>query len=315
MNSLQFEIKGMTEQGTFEGILSPYGNVDQGGDVVEQGAFTKTIMEQGTTRPLLWQHKADTPIGLLELFDSPEGLRVKGSLLMDLPEAKKVYLLVKAKIVRGLSIGFKTIKDEVQNGIRRLKELALFEGSIVTFPMNLAAMITSVKQNGGESKGDFNEELLEIQLRDSSYQMESALCRSLHSLMWSGMSKEDMLLAAQATIEQFGNAYLAFLPNFIDMMMAEHGPMETWASKRELETKAGRSISAANMAKIRSAMAAHQSGMDILSALVNSEAGADEETTSKSQAAPQEAKSEPVPDHSAITPLLTELKGTFQWNH
>ena len=73
------------------------------------------------------------PIGKLLLQDGPDALRVTGQLLMDLPDAQKAYLLIKAKIVKGLSIGFDTIKDAMDGAVRRLKELRLYEGSIVTF--------------------------------------------------------------------------------------------------------------------------------------------------------------------------------------
>src|SRR5512137_3020551 len=82
-------IKGVTEEGTFEGILSPYGNVDLGGDVVEPGAYTKTLKDRGNTVPLLWQHRTDMPIGELALEDKPDGLYCKGKLLMALPEAQR----------------------------------------------------------------------------------------------------------------------------------------------------------------------------------------------------------------------------------
>jgi len=232
---LRMEIKDISATGEFEGLLSVYGNVDQGGDLVEPGAFTKTIQERGTQVPLLWQHRPDTPIGMLSLQDGPDALRVKGQLLMDLPEAKKAYLLIKARIVKGLSIGFETMKDNVADGVRRLKELRLFEGSIVTFPMNELATITNVKQANGEP-GDFNEELNEIQLRSAHFQYLQALDNALCEVRWSDLSKDDQVTAAQAIIEQFSEAYLAYLPAYIDMMAELYGSMEAMA-RRDLELK------------------------------------------------------------------------------
>lgn len=137
--------KSITDAGTFEGVLSPYGNVDRGGDVVERGAFQKNIAEKGVVRPLLWQHMTTMPIGDLTLADRADGLYAKGRLLMSLPEAKRAYDLIKAGITTGLSIGFKTMREEFRGSVRHLKEIALYEGSIVTFPMNELAQITSVK--------------------------------------------------------------------------------------------------------------------------------------------------------------------------
>lgn len=64
---------------------------------------------------------------------------------MDLDEAKRAYTLIKARVIKGLSIGFETIQDSVEDGVRLLKEIRLWEVSVVTFPMNLDAAIGSVK--------------------------------------------------------------------------------------------------------------------------------------------------------------------------
>ena len=53
---------------------------------------------------------------------------------------------MKARAVRGLSIGFRAIKDNVTDGIRHLRQVRLFEGSVCTLPMNPEAQITSVKE-------------------------------------------------------------------------------------------------------------------------------------------------------------------------
>lgn len=140
------ELKTLDENGTFEGRLSVYGIVDEGGDVVEPGAFTKTLREGGGTVPLLWAHDPQQPIGTLSLQDSPTALLAKGRLVLDVPKAKEAYALMMAGALRGLSIGYKTIKELPSNGIRRLKELRLYEGSLVATPMNLQAVITGVKQ-------------------------------------------------------------------------------------------------------------------------------------------------------------------------
>jgi len=153
---LTFELKQAGE-GSFEGLLSPFNVVDGGKDVVEPGAYTKTLKDKGNTRPLLWQHRSDTPIGEITLEERTNGLWCKGQLLMALPEAQKAHLLIKHKIIKGLSIGFLSIQDSVVNGIRHLKEIALFEGSIVTFPMAEQALIVSVKSREDAIAGLFAE--------------------------------------------------------------------------------------------------------------------------------------------------------------
>jgi phage head maturation protease len=55
---------------------------------------------------------------------------------------------MKAGACKGLSIGYRTIKDLMDGPVRRLKELALYEGSVVTLACNPLAQITAVKRQG-----------------------------------------------------------------------------------------------------------------------------------------------------------------------
>jgi HK97 family phage prohead protease len=299
---MRLEIKEISETGSFEGLLSPYGNRDMGRDVVEAGAYTKTLKDRGNVVPMLWQHDETEPIGSLTLEDRADGLYCKGQLLMELPEAKKAYALIKARIVKGLSIGFEAVKDAVVNGVRHLKEIKLYEGSIVTFPMNEMALITSVK-GLRQIKGDFNEELTENQLQDAGYQMCCALSQALCSVIWSEATREEMLSASETIIQQFSDAYMAYLPQYLDMLAELYG-MDTKAWKRQREAKAGRRHSAADRAAL-------QGVIDSLSALITEEAGGD--ATSEGEAA-GETKSEPEIDHSAVSSLLTKAKETYKWN-
>lgn len=234
---LRMEIKEISAEGSFTGILSQYGVLDQGGDIVEAGAFKKSISERGDTVPLLWQHKQDMPIGKLTLRDGPEELNVEGQLLMELPEAQKAYLLIKHGIISGLSIGYETIKRSVKDGIRHLTELKLFEGSIVTIPMLDTARITNIKRR--ETKDDFNEELSDIQLQDAGYQMMCALRCALAQLPGSGMTRDEILSAADTILQQFSDAFRTYLPMYLDMI-AEDGyyGMQTMGLEK-IEVKAG----------------------------------------------------------------------------
>jgi uncharacterized protein len=147
------KIKSLDATGSFTGIAAVYHSIDLGGDRIEPGAFTRTIAASKVF-PLLWQHQSDNPIGTVTVTDSREGLLVSGQLLMDLDEAKRAYTLIKAKVIKGLSIGFETIQDSVEDGVRQLKEIRLWEVSIVTFPMNLDATIGSVKALSAEDVAD-----------------------------------------------------------------------------------------------------------------------------------------------------------------
>jgi HK97 family phage prohead protease len=143
IQAFSFEVKSLGDQGQFTGLASTYGNTDLGGDVVMPGAFQRTLAEGGKSRPLLWQHTS--PVGLVQLSDSPAGLIASGQLTMAVQQAKDAYALMLDHVIRGLSIGFQVVRDQVSNGIRQLLELKVFEVSLVTFPMNEMAQITAVK--------------------------------------------------------------------------------------------------------------------------------------------------------------------------
>ena len=147
-----FEIKAVEEDGIFEGRGSVFGNVDSYTEIVAPGAFTDTLAAwkaQNRLPPVLWQHRSGEPIGPhLEMEERADGLYCKGQLLVnDVQRAKEARALMKAKAVNGLSIGFVTREDAYDRvtGIRTLKKVDLWEVSVVTFPANPAAQISSVK--------------------------------------------------------------------------------------------------------------------------------------------------------------------------
>ena len=150
----RFELKTLSEQGTFEGLAAVYGNVDLGNDVIEPGAFQKTLLDKGGEIPILFSHDPTEPIGLGKLNDTSQGLLVQGQLVLESPVAAKAYALMKARVLRGLSIGYDDVKSKIVDGVRRLSEIKLWEISLVTFPMNPGAQITGVK-----TAEDFSAEL------------------------------------------------------------------------------------------------------------------------------------------------------------
>jgi HK97 family phage prohead protease len=130
--------------GTFTGLGAAYNNVDLGGDKIMPGAFTRTLAA-GKPFPLLWQHDPSNPIGTARVTDTPQGLQVEGTLLLQDPTAQKAYTFMKAGVIKGMSIGYETLQSSMDGDVRQLKELRLWEISVVTFPMNESATISSVK--------------------------------------------------------------------------------------------------------------------------------------------------------------------------
>lgn len=173
----RLEIKGVSDAGEFEGHGSVFGVEDSYGDIVEPGAFKATLEEHqkaGTLPALLWQHDASQPIGVYtEMKEDGAGLYVKGQLILDVPQARAAHSLLKAKAIRGLSIGFvnrESTRDD-KTGIRRIKAADLWEVSLVTFPANRSATVEAVK---GAAGGIKTERDLERFLRDAGLSKSEA---------------------------------------------------------------------------------------------------------------------------------------------
>lgn len=156
-----FNAKSVRNDGSFEGYASTYGNIDAGYDVVMPGAFAKSLEERPAGKvKMLWQHDPAQPIGVWTgMTEDSKGLFVKGRILREVQKGAEAYALMKEGVIDSMSIGYRTLEsDYTAGGVRQLKELGLMEVSLVTFPMNDQATVTTVK--------DFNPRELERGLRD-----------------------------------------------------------------------------------------------------------------------------------------------------
>lgn len=127
----------------FAGYAALFDREDRGGDIIRKGAFARAIgVWNGRGVPLLWQHRADRPIGLIEsMAEDERGLRVIGRVRADAGEAGA---LLKAGRVNGLSFGYRVARSDGQ-APRVLKDLDLIEVSLVTFPMQPGARVHAVE--------------------------------------------------------------------------------------------------------------------------------------------------------------------------
>ena len=159
----EFSVKDEA-QGLIEGYGSIFGNVDRQKDIVEPGAFARSLKASGGIIPMLADHV--TPVGFWSASEDSKGLKVSGSLALEVSAAKDTYALVKAAKARGfkpgLSIGYRVEKDSYEGDVRRLKELDLIEVSIVMAPANPKARITSVKAAAEWTEREFEEHLRDV---------------------------------------------------------------------------------------------------------------------------------------------------------
>jgi HK97 family phage prohead protease len=130
----------VSEEHVVQGYASLFGKTDQGGDIVQKGAYAASLKRlsarQGRVK-MLWQHDPGQPIGVWdEVREDATGLWVKGRILPQVERGREVAALVQAGAIDGLSIGYRTVKAERDGkGKRLLSELELWEVSLVTFPM------------------------------------------------------------------------------------------------------------------------------------------------------------------------------------
>jgi len=146
--TIPLQIKNLSDR-EFEGHGSVFNNVDLGGDVVAPGAFKRTLAQHkksGSLPQMFWMHDPSrVPGKWLEMGEDDTGLTVKG-VLADTPLGNEIRTLLSMDAVKGLSIGYSTVdQDFTDDGDRVLKEVELWEVSVVSLPMNPMAQVAHAK--------------------------------------------------------------------------------------------------------------------------------------------------------------------------
>ena len=187
------EVKAL-ENGEFEGLGSTFGNIDLGGDIVVPGAFKRSLAQHrkdGTMPGMFWMHDPSQVPGVWqEMQEDDEGLRVKGE-LAPTQLGTETRTLLQMKAVRGLSIGF--VANDVgfdDDGNRLLKEIDLWEVSVVSLAMNPLARVEAAKARLSES-GEYvpTEREFERDLRRVGY--SKAVARKLCARLFDGRDDDD----------------------------------------------------------------------------------------------------------------------------
>lgn len=144
----RFELADDDEPGTFLAHVSAWGE-DLDGDIIEPGAYAKTIADHGGRFPMLWQHDRFTPIGVsVSMAETEKGLAVKGRFVMDVQQAREGHALLKEGALGGFSIGARPVRSDprADNPYGMVyRELALREFSLVTFPAQPLATVDAMK--------------------------------------------------------------------------------------------------------------------------------------------------------------------------
>lgn len=163
---------------TLEGYAVVFNSLseDLGGfrEVIEPGAFSEALAELPDVRAL-FNHDPNlvlgrTTNGTLTLTEDAHGLRM-AVILPPTTYANDVYMLVERGDVNQMSFAFRTRKGGetwiTENGqrLRRLRNLSLYDVSVVTFPAYQATIVAARTLEMARQKELDSQEAAEIQAR------------------------------------------------------------------------------------------------------------------------------------------------------
>lgn len=129
----------------FSGYASVFDGLDSYGDTIKAGAYKNTLVDRERPVQLRWNHFGPVIGKLTEMYEDEKGLFVSGELTKGHSVAEDTAALLRHGAISGLSIGY-SVKDSEQQGVARvLKDIELFEISIVETPADNNAHIQTVK--------------------------------------------------------------------------------------------------------------------------------------------------------------------------
>ena len=148
--SLIGEVKDVDTVGRrITGYLSSFGNKDFDGDIIEKGAYSKSIKERKSDIFFLNQHDWKQPHGKFAVLqEDSKGLYFESEpLVKGVSYSEDALKLYEAGVIKEHSVGFVTVQSEFDNksDTRILKELKLYEGSNVTLGANNNTPFTGTK--------------------------------------------------------------------------------------------------------------------------------------------------------------------------
>jgi len=127
------------KQGIVSGYFAVFGNKDLDGDIIEPGAFTKTIMERGPQgkqliKYLLDHDKNKVVAKITNLYEDNKGLRYEAKIGTH-AAGQDFQKMIESELINQHSFGFRTIKEQFDQEAKAnlIKEVMMYEGSAVQF--------------------------------------------------------------------------------------------------------------------------------------------------------------------------------------
>jgi HK97 family phage prohead protease len=127
------------KQGIVSGYFAVFGNKDLDGDVIEAGAFSKTVMERGPQgkqliKYLLDHDKNKVVAKITNLYEDNKGLRYEAKIGSH-AAGQDFQKMIESELINQHSFGFRTIKEQFDQEAKAnlIKEVMMYEGSAVQF--------------------------------------------------------------------------------------------------------------------------------------------------------------------------------------
>jgi HK97 family phage prohead protease len=199
-----------------------------------RGCAKKTLQERRGKIKVMWNH--EELVGrVLEANEDDHGLFVRCKLTMELQRAKEVRALMRDGAVNTMSFGFDSVKEHIENGVRVIDEIRLWEVSPVVFAANERTSIGAVRST--DFTETFDEEMTEVTGPLLMYSLQDTLAE----IQW--MSPD--VAAVDAAIADFHARYVAWFAQWMKSDDQEEGPNElSTAAVEAFKTRDAAQISA-----------------------------------------------------------------------
>lgn len=215
---MQMKLEDVTEKGIVTLYASAFGNLDAHRDIIEQGAYSKTIKELGPSGKNrikhLWQHWGDTIIGKpLSMTEDSKGLRID-SFVSDINggDYRKMY---RDGLITEHSVGIIPMKEEYskEDDINIIKEAKMLEYSAVTWGANEETPVVDVKSMTPEQ---FNAKV----------ERAKANMDRLSKALYGGNFTDDTMVKIQIMFEQAKAELFSLLDSREPLSKGTHGEQE-----------------------------------------------------------------------------------------
>lgn len=263
-------------QGLVEAVVSVFGVLDYGRDIIWPGAFAKTITERFNTIKVVDQHNTDSifrvlgkplelreigrdelPPQVLERFPTATGgLLTQTQYDMDTPEGLGAFNRIKSGSINEYSIGYEAVDSDRQVleidgkrvNVRNIRQIKLWEFSPVIWGMNPATTTVDAKEMTDDGPvARFGDYLHGELLRTAHYCLDDRYAY--------GFFDKDEFDRLSSLVETQLDALRGAMPEDLALR-----PLWSFGSLlydaltgADEDTKAGRVLSTVNAEKIRSA--------------------------------------------------------------